>query len=497
MIADIQKKSGYWAQAIKAMSFSTRLYHARPIQTISPKIWCQTMNKWSWYFVFLMGITSDLANAQEDNFPLDFLKKELFAKSSIGQAYAKPTNDEDLSAACVAGMAKWRIADQAEQMRFVRQLASLNRPQQNDIQQLVETINAKKISTEERTTLADFCITGMIRSLDLRSQYYSQKDMALIAQHNRDNWGEVRLQIQYENGAATIKHIPADSAGNRSGLHVGDRIKMIGNETLIANDPIGYRNLIRGPIGSKVTLTVLRDDAPRPIPVEVDREKAIRTPIKSERLGKDLLYISAIKTDLLSLVEISEALKKQNVLVQPLKGLILDLRNNPGDALPSVVGVAAAFLKPETSIGEVRMSEHEPPYRLYANPKFYRRDGQIDPFENLPAWTKTIPIAVLTNAVTGNGAELIAAALKDNNRAIIIGQTSAGKAFVQSEISNAGTVLRITSGYLYRPSRAPIDGVGVTPDIEVPPYSSQDGNTPREKDETIATAMHVFLSTRQ
>jgi len=456
------------------------------------------MKKLSRYFALLLFVASCQVEAQEDNFVHDFLKRELFAKASIGQTYVNSTNDANLSLACVSGMAKWRISDQAEQRRFIRNLAALKQPVQHDIEHLMEMLDSKKLAEEEKTSLADLCIASMVGSLDKRSQYYSRKDIALNKLYNRDDWGQLQFQIQYEQDVATIIYIPTNSSAYSSGLRVGDHIEMIDDEKPIANDVTNYQRLTRGPLGSKVKLTVSRDGVLLPMSIEVAREKSIPIPIKSERLENDILYISAIKTDQAALAKIAAALKNQNDLAHPLRGVILDLRNNTGDMLPAVVGVAAAFLKQESLVCEVRMSEGKTPYRLYANPDFYREGIVIDPFKDLPAWSKTVPIAVLTNAVTASGAELIAAALQDNKRAIVVGQLTARKAVVQTVISDPyGARLRITSGVMYRPSLQSLDGVGVTPDIEVSYSASNDGNTPPGQDAVVTTAIHALLSPQQ
>lgn len=426
-------------------------------------------------------------------FASNFEVRVAFAKSSIRKFSATPGTEAQLSTACFEGIRQWLGKSPDMPMPIAQRLAALEPRTPLELQRFVDSVDENALSTELRTDFTDSCVAGMVRSLDRDSYLYSKKDLGLIARYNRDRWGEIWLQTEYEHGLPTIKYLPPDANAYSAGLRVGDRIEMIDGQPLAADDRGQFRRLVRGPVGSKATLSVSRANEAVSHSVSVERQIPLRRGVRSQRISQDVLYLGATRTDDASLGEMVRAIQKAGEEAKPVRGVILDLRNNPGDALPSVVAMAAAFVGPDTQLGQVRRNEHEVTVQLAAAPYFYRRGKAPDPLQGLPAWIKNVPLAVLVNNATSGGAEFVAAALQDQQRAVVIGQHTGAHALVRMNISDTdGAMLVLTSGYLYRQGNRPIDGAGVEPDIVIAAEQKQGLEAGLDKDPLVSAAIHAL-----
>ena len=152
----------------------------------------------------------------------------------------------------------------------------------------------------------------------------------------------------------------------------------------------------------------------------------------------------------------------------PLKGVVLDLRNDPGGLLNSAVGVAAAFLKPGALVVYTKGRAPDSDMRLTASPQDYLRPGQSDYLADLPAWVKTVPVVVLVNGGSASASEIVSGALKDQKRAVVMGTRTFGKGSVQTILPfDNGTAIRLTTAQYFTPSGRSIQAKGIVPDIEI------------------------------
>ena len=218
-------------------------------------------------------------------------------------------------------------------------------------------------------------------------------------------------------------------------------------------------------------MTLLRKDASKPIVVNLTRAIIKVKSVRQHLLEPDYGYVRVSQFQertVESVVSAINQLAMQNK--QPLKGLILDLRDDPGGLLTGAVGVSAVFLKSGNSVVNTKGRDNQPAMSLSATPDDYLMGTttKTDPLKTLPANIKQIPLVVLINSGSASASEIVAGALQDHKRAVIVGTRSFGKGSVQSVIplSNGGAV-KITTALYYTPNDRSIQAVGIVPDVEV------------------------------
>ncbi len=306
---------------------------------------------------------------------------------------------------------------------------------------------------------------GMLSSLDPHSQFMDPNDFRDMQDDTRSRFNGLGIEVTMKNGLPTVVSAMEDTPAAKAGIVSGDQIlKIAGNSTekMELQDVV---TVLRGPPGRKVSLTLLR-----PSTKEIKEYTLERTEIKvqsvkaAQVLDSDLTgpfkigYVRLIQFNEPTADELSKAL--DNLQKQGMQALILDLRNNPGGLLNSAVDVCGEFLPPNTNVvstqGRVASQQRE-----YATSSTTRRRPRF-------------PLAVLINEGSASGAEIVAGALKDLNRAVLVGETTFGKGSVQNVLQLPdGSALRITTAKYYTPSKQVIHGKGVTPNIRVPMTAEQ------------------------
>lgn len=312
-------------------------------------------------------------------------------------------------------------------------------------------VDEKKISYRDLTYSA---LRGMLADLDPHSQFMEPKDFKGMQEDTKSEFGGLGVVVTVEDGALTIVNPMEDSPGFDAGLKPGDRILRInGNSTENLALPKAVDKL-RGEVGEKVTLTVQRPSTKEIKDYELTRVVIKVKSVKDAQIIEpknpgDLKigYVRITQFNEPTASELARALDKLEK--QGMQALVLDLRYNPGGLLSSAVDVAGLFLPQGTMAVS---TEGRSPGREYRT----KRDGK----------TRTYPVAVLANYASASGSEVVAGALKDLNRAIIVGETTFGKGSVQSVISLPdGSAARLTTAKYYTPSRQVIHEVGVSPNI--------------------------------
>jgi carboxyl-terminal processing protease len=311
-----------------------------------------------------------------------------------------------------------------------------------------------KISYRDLTYSA---LRGMLAELDPHSQFMEPRDFRGMQEDTKSEFGGLGVVVTMEDGALTIVNPMEDSPGFAAGLKPGDRILRINGMTTEKLTLSQAVDKLRGDAGEKVNLTIQR-----PSTKEIKDFELMRVIIKVKSV-KDAQIMSSDDPDDLKIgyVRITqfneptagELAKTLDKLEKDgMQALVLDLRYNPGGLLSSAVDVSGLFLPPGTKVvsTEGRLPGRE--YRTTA------RGGK----------TRTYPIAVLVNYASASGSEVVAGALKDLNRAIIVGETTFGKGSVQSVISLPdGSALRLTTAKYFTPGRQVIHEVGVAPNIRI------------------------------
>ncbi|HEV8619125.1 MAG TPA: S41 family peptidase, partial [Candidatus Udaeobacter sp.] len=320
-----------------------------------------------------------------------------------------------------------------------------------------------------KTTYHDLitaAMKGMLSSLDPHSQFMDPDDFRDMQEDTRSRFNGLGVEVSMKNGLPTVITAMEDTPAARAGILSGDQILKINGastETMDLQDAI---NILRGPAGRRVTLTLLRPSTKEIKDYTLERAEIKVRSVKGARLLDAELtgpfkigYIRLIQFNEPTAEELSKALDE--LQKEGMQALILDLRNNPGGLLTSAVDVCAQFLPPKSKVvstqGRMASQQHD-----------YSTSGAKKDRPNFP-------MALLINEGSASGAEIVAGALKDLHRAILVGETTFGKGSVQNVMQLPdGSAVRFTTAKYYTPSRQVIQGNGVAPNIRVAVTAEQE-----------------------
>jgi carboxyl-terminal processing protease len=315
---------------------------------------------------------------------------------------------------------------------------------------------------ENKTSYHDLinaAMKGMLSSLDPHSQFMDPDDFRDMQDDTRSRFNGLGIEVSMKNGLPTVITAMEDTPAAKAGILSGDqilRINGISTERMDLQDAI---NVLRGPTGAKITLTLLRPSTKEIKEYTLQRAEIKIQSVKGARLLDPELtgpfkiaYIRLVQFNEPTADELSKALDE--LQKQGMQALILDLRNNPGGLLNSAVDVCAQFVPPNTKVvstqGRVASQQHD-----------YSTSGTKKERPNFP-------MVVLINEGSASGAEIVAGALKDLHRAVLVGETTFGKGSVQNVMQLPdGSAVRFTTAKYYTPSKQVIQGNGVTPNIRV------------------------------
>ena len=317
-------------------------------------------------------------------------------------------------------------------------------------------VDGNKTSYHDLVTAA---MKGMLSSLDPHSQFMDPNDFRDMQDDTRSRFNGLGIEVSMKNGLPTVVTAMEDTPAAKAGILSGDQILRINGVSTERMDLQDAINVLRGPAGRKVTLTLLRPSTKEIKDYSLERAEIKVQSVKGARLLDAELtgpfrigYIRLIQFNEPTAEELSKALDE--LQKQGMQALILDLRNNPGGLLNSAVDVCAQFLPPNTKVvstqGRVASQQHD-----------YATSGAKKERSNFP-------IALLINEGSASGAEIVSGALKDLHRAILVGETTFGKGSVQNVMQLPdGSAVRFTTAKYYTPGKQVIQGNGVAPNIRV------------------------------
>jgi carboxyl-terminal processing protease len=330
-----------------------------------------------------------------------------------------------------------------------------------------ERVRADYVHPVEDSQLVSSAIQGMVSGLDPHSSYMDAKAFADMRIQTKGQFGGLGIEVTMEDGLVKVISPIDDTPAARAGIKPGDFIAAIDGtpiQGMALNDAI---TKMRGPEGSKVTLTMLRSGAKKPFDLSLTRAIVQVDSVKFHRDG-DIGYIrlSAFNEETAS--GLGRAVRELKHQIGPgLKGYVLDLRNNPGGLLDQAIQVSDDFL----SAGEIVSTRGRHPEDTA---RYDAKPGDI---------TDGKPVVVLINAGTASASEIVAGALQDHKRATIEGMTSFGKGSVQTIIplSEGGGALRLTTARYYTPSGHSIQATGIVPDVAVAESDEDDSASKLER----------------
>tara|TARA_B100000965_G_scaffold404401_1_gene435026 strand:- start:961 stop:2094 length:1134 start_codon:yes stop_codon:yes gene_type:complete len=317
--------------------------------------------------------------------------------------------------------------------------------------EVLEKINKEYVDEVNPSESMDAAINGLLQSLDPYSAYMTPESFQGMKTETSGEFGGLGIEVGMEAGVVKVISPIDNTPASKAGLKAGDYIVKINNIQVQGKSLMEAVDLMRGPVGSDIEITVRRRGIKKALIFVITREIIQVQSVKSELLENNVGYIRLTSFNENSSKQIKGQIVKLNKN-QNLKGYILDLRNNPGGLLSQAVKISDFFLEN----GEIVSTKSR---QIAENRKWFAKKGDI---------TDGKTLVVLINYGSASASEIVAGALKDHKRAIIIGENSYGKGSVQSIIPlrNKGAI-RLTIAKYYLPSGKSISEVGVTPDIEI------------------------------
>lgn len=305
--------------------------------------------------------------------------------------------------------------------------------------------------------LLEYAIRGMLNGLDPHSSYLNAEEFNELRIGTTGEFGGLGIEVGMEDGFVKVVSPIDDTPAFRAGVLAGDLIIRL-DETpvkgLSLNDAV---KLMRGKPGSKLTLTIIREGADKPLKIDVERDIIKVTSVRNRMLDKDYGYLRISNFQTKTTADLLKAVKKmKEESGGSLKGMVLDLRNNPGGVLSGAVGVSDAFLN-EGMIVYTDGREEDSKLRYDAT------DGDV---------LDGAPLVVLVNGGSASASEIVAGAMQDHGRAIILGSKTFGKGSVQTiQDLPAGGAVKLTTSRYYTPNGRSIQSLGIEPDIATQPGS--------------------------
>ena len=322
----------------------------------------------------------------------------------------------------------------------------------------VEPVDEKKLISD--------AIGGMVAGLDPHSQYFDKKSWKEFRESTGGKFVGIGIEMGMEDGLVKVVSPIEGSPAFRVGLKPGDLITRIDDTPVKGMTVDQAVKRMRGEPNTKVNLTIFRKAESRTFPVTIVREEIRMQSVRAKMIepGFGWLRVSQFQDRTVDdFVRKLEELYKQD---PNLKGLVLDLRNDPGGLLDGAVAISAAFLPADVAVVSTNGQIADSRATFKASPEFYARRGGADPLKRLPAALKTVPLIVLVNEGSASASEIVAGALQDHKRATIMGAQTFGKGSVQTvRPLSADTALKITTARYFTPSGRSIQAKGIVPDV--------------------------------
>ncbi len=345
--------------------------------------------------------------------------------------------------------------------------------------EVLENIKKEYVDDVEQADVIDSAINGVLQSLDPYSAYMSPELFKEMQTDTRGEFGGLGIEIGMESGVVKVISPIDGTPADKVGIKAGDYIVKIGKEQVQGKTLMEAVKLMRGPVGTSIDITIRRKNVKKPLEFKIERKiiqvKSVNSKVisKDKNIGYIRLKSFNENSDNQFLKSIKEFEKNPKI-----ESYVIDLRNNPGGLLTQAINITDFFLDD----GEIVSTKGR---KIAETRKFFAKRGDE---------IKGKPLIVLINNGSASASEILAGALKDHKRAIILGENSYGKGSVQSIIplSNGGG-MRLTISKYYLPSGKSISDVGVTPDILVEEFGD-DFKINSEKDNQLNYAIKLFNS---
>lgn len=348
---------------------------------------------------------------------------------------------------------------------------------------IFERIRSAYVEEVDEEKLIESAISGMLSSLDPHSGYMEPEDFSSMQVQTRGEFGGLGIEVTQENGYVKVVSPIDDTPAANAGVQAGDFITKVDGENTLGLTLDQAVDQMRGPVGSEIVITVVREGVDEPFDITIVRDTIEIKAVRARTEGKTVILRVSSFTDK-TYPNLEESLKKEIEEaggMDAVNGVIVDLRNNPGGLLTQAIRVSDAFLE-SGEIVSTRGRGARDAERYNATP------GDL---------TQGKPIVVLINGGSASASEIVAGALQDHQRAIVVGTKSFGKGSVQTimPLSSDGAI-RLTTARYYTPSGRSIQSLGVSPDIlvEQRPRVEQEGEEVTQRQQRFEADLQGSLS---
>lgn len=342
---------------------------------------------------------------------------------------------------------------------------------------IFERIRAQYVEDVDEAELIEAAIDGMLTSLDPHSSYLSPDDATQMRVQTRGEFGGLGIEVTQEEGFVKVVSPIDDTPAAEAGMEAGDFITHVDGESLLGLTLDKAVDMMRGPVGSEIVITVVREGETEPFDVSIIRDTIKLTAVRTRSEGESIVLRVTTFNDQTT-PNLEAGLKEQIEAaggLDNINGLVLDLRNNPGGLLTQAISVSDAFLDE----GEIVSTRGR---NVADGERFNATAGDL---------IEGKPMVVLINSGSASASEIVAGALQDHRRAIVVGTKSFGKGSVQTVMPLRGDgAMRLTTARYYTPSGRSIQALGVSPDIVV----AQPRRKPETEEDEEANATALIRS---
>lgn len=354
-----------------------------------------------------------------------------------------------------------------------------------ELRAFADVFNAIKqgyVEPVEDSKLINHAISGMLSGLDPHSAYLDAEAYKELQVGTHGEFGGLGIEVGMEDGFVKVISPIEDTPAFRAGVQAGDLIVKLDDtpvKGMSLNDAV---KRMRGKPKTDITLTIARKGETKPLVVKITREVIKVQSVKSKVVEPGYGYLRVAQFQENTAQSVVDHLGRLTKDGQ-LKGLVLDLRNDPGGLLHGAVGVAAAFLPPNSRVVSTDGRTEDAKREYRATPDDYLRGSRDDFLASLPAGARTLPMVVLVNAGSASASEIVAGALQDHRRAVVMGTQTFGKGSVQTILPlNNNSAIKLTTARYYTPSGRSIQAKGIEPDIVVEETANGSSRRVREAD---------------